>query len=185
MDDILDYDGPEPVEYDIDAPEPFTITDDDLAEWAMRKYAAYRSRIAAAERIAEKERARIDWWLDDQKKKHERHATFFQGLLERYALSQREVDGRKSIDLPHGVIKTRIGQPKYEITDLDAFADWANDHAPDLIETVVKPSIAGLRSAAEVEVTDTLGPVAVVEGLIVPGVTVTPAEVKAVVEVSK
>ena len=52
--------------------EQFRIKNDDEANWAIRKIAKARKEFAEAERQAERERERIDAWLDGKRKAKER-----------------------------------------------------------------------------------------------------------------
>lgn len=180
--DIHDFDEHE---YD-DPADSFRIENDEQAAWAMRKLLAARIRHDDNERIADAERQRIDHWIEYVNAKHDRDIAYFEGILVEYASRQRAAEDRKSIDTPYGVVKSRAGQPKINVLDADEFIQWAKQGHEDLLTVKVSPSLAAIKALAEIEVTDTLGVVAITpDGEIIPGLDIQPAAVNYTVEVSK
>jgi hypothetical protein len=185
MQDIYEFDEDGDVtRYDAEA-ESFRITSDDTATWAMRKALAAQQRIDANRRVAEKERHRIESWLESSNAKPERDLAYFTGLLTEYASDQR-AEGRKTIDTPYGVVKSRQGQPSISIQDPAEFIAWAQDGHEELLTVKVTPSLSAVKALAEIEATDSLGLVAITpDGEVIPGIEITPASVTYKVEVSK
>jgi hypothetical protein len=166
--------------------ERFQVTDDSQAAWAMRKLLSLREKMTENENIAEAERYRINSWLEYANSRYEDDVVYFEGLLTQYAKTQRETEGRKTIDTPYGFVKSRATQPKFKVTDEDEFFKWAAESLPDAVAVKYTPVIPVMRNALTVEHTTTLGLVAMTEnGEIVPGVTVEPAGVNYNVEVTK
>lgn len=125
-------------QYEIDEQnEPFTITDDAKASWAMRKLQSIVTQQLANQAIADREILRCESWVASVNGKLQNQADHFRGLLYDYMRRQRE-NGRKSIDLPYGTIKSTARQPKVE-TD-DEFVAWALKHAKDLLTFPPAPS---------------------------------------------
>ena len=87
-----------------------------------------------------------------------------------YALVQRW-EGRKTVTLPHGTIKTTAGQPKIEIESEDRFIEWARVNNPDLLK--IKTDID--KTAIKALITEE-GVVISTQGEIIPEVKVVPAE---------
>lgn len=166
--------------------EQFRITNDALAAWAMRKLLDLRSKQAANTAIADAERLRIDEWEKHVNSRFDDDIAFFESHLIQYGIHQRQDEGRKTIETPYGVVKSRLGQPKYRIVDEQAFFDWAGVNLPEAIAVKMTPALSVLKDKTSVEETATLGPVAMWEsGEIVPGVEVEQANVSYTVEVSK
>lgn len=179
---VLDFDEDDSI---IEDRERFRIEDDSQAAWAMRKLLSYRSKIAENDAIADAEHHRIEMWQQSVNAKFDHDVQYFEAILSDYARRQRD-QGRKSVDTPYGVVKTRATQDKFKVTDEEAFFKWAADNLPDAIAIKRSPSLSELKKHVTVEQTDTLGPVAITEhGEIIPGVVVEPASVSVTVEVTK
>lgn len=166
--------------------ESFRIEDDGQAAWAMRKLLAARLRIESNTKVADAEYHRISTWLEQANEKHSRDISYFESILTDYASRQRAAENRKSIDTPYGVVKSRQGQPRISVIDAEEFITWARQGHEDLLTVKVSPSLAAIKALAEIEVTDTLGVVAITpDGEIIPGLDIQPAAVNYTVEVVK
>ena len=97
-------------------------------------------------------------------------AEWFEANLKPYALQER-AEGRKSVVLPHGTIKTIAGRPKIEITDEQALIDWGLASCGHIIR--VKAEID--KKALNALITED-NQVISTQGEIVPAVRVVPAE---------
>jgi hypothetical protein len=137
MDNALPVDDFEIIEEP--AREPFRVDDDSKADWAMRKLASIRRKQAENQAIHDRELQRVAEWLLKVNTALERDAEWFEANLRPYALQQRS-EGRKSVVLPHGTIKTTAGRPKYEIEDDSEFLSWAETNAPELVRMSKKKS---------------------------------------------
>ena len=182
--DINDFAGKTDPEIPADR-ESFRIKDDAEAIWAMRKAKHFRDQIAANCNLAALERTRIDEWEERVNTRLGAEFDYFQAILIRYGREQRDSEGRKSIDTPFGVVKSRQGQPKWEVDD-EEFIAWARENSPDLVRVKEEPALAEMKKRFEVADTATLGVVAVAaDGQIVPGIRVTPVGISYSVEVAK
>ena len=94
--------------------EAFVVNDDSKADWVMRKLAAVRRKQAENKAIYDREVLRVTEWLEKVNTDLERDAEWFESNLKPYAFTERW-NGRKSIVLPHGTIKTTAGRSKIEI----------------------------------------------------------------------
>ena len=150
--------------------EAFVISDDSKADWAMRKLASLRRKQADNKAIYDREVLRVAEWLEKVNTDLERDAEWFESNLKPYALTER-YNGRKSVVLPHGTIKTTAGRPKIEIEDESKFLAWAEASQPELIR--VKKEID--KKVLNTLLTDS-GDVISTQGEIVPSVRVIPAE---------
>jgi hypothetical protein len=151
--------------------EGFEVTDDQKADWAIRKLASVRRKQAENKKIYDAEVIRLTEWLAMVNHALEKDASYFEAVLTPYALVQRW-EGRKTISLPHGTIKTTAGQPKIEFESEDRFIEWALVNDPDLLK--IKTDID--KSAVKALITDE-GVVISTQGEIVPEVKVIPAEI--------
>lgn len=168
MDNALPVDDFEIIEEP--AREPFRVDDDSKADWAMRKLASIRRKQAENQAIHDRELQRVAEWLLKVNTALERDAEWFEANLRPYALQQRS-EGRKSVVLPHGTIKTTAGRPKYEIENDSEFLSWAETNAPELVRVKkeIDKKALGALNVAEDKVIST-------QGEIIPAVKVIPAE---------
>ena len=150
--------------------EPFIVDNDDKADWAMRKLASIRRKQNQNKAIFDKEVQRVTEWLQKVNTALEKDAEWFEANLKPYALQER-AEGRKSVVLPHGTIKTIAGRPKIEITDEQALIDWGLASCGDIIR--VKTEID--KKALNALITED-NQVISTQGEIVPAVRVLPAE---------
>ena len=164
--------------------EPFEITDDSTAAWAMRKLRGLHQQIEAARKTAEDETARVQDWLERQTEKIERDAQYFENLLIHYAIEQRQNADRKTIDLPTGRVSSRASHESWNI-DKESFIKWAKDFAPNLvrIKTTEMPETV---EVLEEHLVAADGKVVVKEtGEIVDGIEIKDATINYKVEVDK
>lgn len=166
--------------------ESFTVKDDAEAAWAMRKLLNLKSKMMQNEEIATAEQARIDSWLIRVNGRFEADISYFEAILTQYARTQRQNEGRKTIDTPYGTVKSRATQSKFKVEDLEQFLQWASINAPELVNIKTSPNMTALKDFASIEETQTLGSVAMtIDGEIIPGVSVDPANINFTVEVAK
>lgn len=128
-DDLLEP----PTSEDLAQIERWTITDDEVAEWAMRKMAAAAARIDEREAQGAAWRARIDEWEESVTRADRRTVEWFGGHLADYAVRERERDeGRKSIPLPSGALTTtKPTKPRVVVVDDEAAARWVYANVED------------------------------------------------------
>lgn len=180
---INEYDDIEIADTDM---ESFVVKDDAEAAWAMRKLLNLKSKMSENEDIAKAEQARIENWLLRVNGRFETDVSYFEAILTQYARTQRQNDGRKTIDTPYGTIKSRATQSKFKVEDIEVFLQWASINAPELVNIKTSPNLVALKDFASVEETQTLGSVAMtIDGEIIPGVSVDPANINFTVEVAK
>ena len=150
--------------------ETFVVDNDDKADWAMRKLASIRRKQEANKAIFDREIQRVTEWLEKVNKALEMDAKWFESNLMPYALQERS-NGRKSVVLPHGTIKTTAGRPKIEIENEDALKDWADKNLPEILRHKVEIDKKALNALITEE-----NRVISTQGEIVPSVRVIPAE---------
>lgn len=150
--------------------EGFQVTDDQKADWAIRKLTSVRRKQSENKSIFEAEIIRVTEWLLQVNTALEKDASYFEAIMTPYALTQRS-EGRKTINLPHGTIKTTAGQPKIEFESEERFIEWALVNDPNLLK--IKTDID--KSAVKALITDE-GVVISTQGEIIPEVKVIPAD---------
>jgi len=150
--------------------EGFVVDSDQKADWAIRKLAVIRRKQAENKAIYDAEIIRITEWLSTVNTALDRDAAYFEAVLTPYALLQRS-EGRKTVTLPHGTLKTTAGQPKIEFKDESKFIEWAKINDPALLK--IKTDVD--KTALKALITDE-GVVISTQGEIIPEVMVIPAE---------
>lgn len=174
--------APERVDVDSEH-QRFVIDGPKTADWALRKCAHIRARMAENEALAAEEWARIKDWLAAENSKLERDAAFFTGLLTEYHRTVLDAEpDRKTIALPAGKLVARKQPDRWQF-DTDAFIAWAIRAGHD--ELVRRP-------APEVDRAEAKRLFKVRDGIVVDpasgeapqGVSVEPGDVRFTVEVS-
>jgi hypothetical protein len=150
--------------------EGFVVDTDQKADWAIRKLAVIRRKQAENKAIYDAEVLRITEWLSTVNTALDRDALYFEAVLTPYALLQRS-EGRKTVTLPHGTLKTTAGQPKIEFNDESKFIEWAKVNDPTLLKIKTDVDKTALKALITEE-----GVVISTQGEIIPEVTVIPAE---------
>jgi hypothetical protein len=150
--------------------EGFVVDNDQKADWAITQISVIRNKQSENKAIFDAELIRITEWLSTVNTALERDALYFEAVLTPYALSQRS-EGRKTVTLPHGTIKTTAGQPKVEFKDEAKFIEWAKVNDPTLLK--IKTDID--KTAVKALITEE-GVVISTQGEIIPDVQVIPAE---------
>ena len=110
----------------------FAINDESQATWAMRKLAVSQRRINEVRKQAQDEHDRIDRWVAHATKSDQSTVDYFTEVLGNYVKRVRLEDGRKSISLPDGTVKSREVKESFKVEDLDAFVKWV-EQSPDLV----------------------------------------------------
>lgn len=151
--------------------EGFRVDDDQKADWALRKLAVIRRKQAENQAIYDAELARISEWLSEVNTALDRDSAYFEAVLTPYALQQRS-EGRKTLVLPHGGIKTTAGQEKFEIESDEAFIEWAMINDKGLLRFKTEIDKTALKRLVSVE-----NVVISTHGEIIPLVKVIPGEV--------
>lgn len=150
--------------------EGFVVDNDQKADWAIRKLAVIRRKQAENKAIYDAEVIRITEWLSTVNSALDRDALYFEAVLTPYALLQRS-EGRKTVTLPHGTLKTTAGQPHIEFNDESKFIEWAKTNDPSLLRIKTDVDKTALKALITEE-----GVVISTQGEIIPEVKVVPAE---------
>ena len=150
------------------------IEDDAKANWALRKLDQKQREIDRIEANVRREIDRINALKDAAVKTLKDDLSFFAMHLTGYRrrLEQDNKDLPQTYKLPSGVITRRKGQSRMEVTDEQAFIEWAEANDPDLYKR--SPLVSGLtRKGAGYSAVPGPGDVTVLvarSGEVVPGV---------------
>ncbi len=150
--------------------EGFVVDNDQKADWAIRKLAVIRRKQAENKAIYDAETIRITEWLSTVNTALDKDALYFEAVLTPYALLQRS-EGRKTVTLPHGTLKTTAGQSRIEFKDESKFIEWAKVNDPALLR--IKTDVD--KSALKVLITEE-GVLISTQGEIIPDVEVVPGQ---------
>jgi len=150
--------------------EGFVVDNDQKADWAIRKLAVIRRKQAENKAIYDAEIIRITEWLSTVNTALDRDALYFEAVLTPYALLQRS-EGRKTVTLPHGTLKTTAGQSRIEFKDESKFIEWAKVNDPALLR--IKTDVD--KSALKVLISEE-GVLISTQGEIIPDVEVVPGQ---------
>jgi hypothetical protein len=151
--------------------EKYRIGGPSEADWALRKLAQARSRIDENQHLYMAERNRLDDWLDDANKGHERDVTYFESILRNWHEEQLAEDPkRKTISLPGGELVAAKNPDSLNIVN-ETFMPWAIENKPEWVreKTTFEPEKAAIKKA---------GGVVPETGEIAPGVSVVPGELR-------
>lgn len=116
----------------------FTIDSLDKAEWAARKIARARRRLAEAEDLANAERTRIDQWLGDQQARCDQDCGFFEELLARFHRDRLADDPKaRTIRLPSADLVARKRPDSIVVDESDEHVDatfaWCEANLPSAV----------------------------------------------------
>lgn len=112
--------------------------DDAGAERLMRAVRYRRRKLQVAVEVVQAEKARLDEWLDAQRKRYdtsrlEEHLTNYLRHL------QSQKPKLASTELPSGWIKSRVLGPQWNF-DSGRFLGWAKEHQPEMVR-IPEPEI--------------------------------------------
>lgn len=137
------------------------------ADWHLRRIRAIRRDIAELDAVYHAEMERLRDRHENRRRILEAREAWHLLPVTSWQRMRLERDGLKTIELPHGTLKSRTPTtPTVTVDDPDAVVEWAKDTLPDVVwvEKVTRISKAVLnRYVAQ-------------SGEVPPGVTVTPPE---------
>lgn len=160
--------------------QPWQITDDGAAQWAMAHLADADAQLRTLSQQATDWSRRIAEWFEQRAKPLERRADFFRGHLHRYALARREAGAGATLTLPSGKVGTLPGRVRVEVDDALAFREWAkaNPNHP-----LVRATYDIAKAEAAKALVDKDGLAVDDQGEVVPGVKLVQGEPTAKVTV--
>ena len=107
--------------------EVFQVSDQQTAEWTVRKIAEHRKRQKEVDELLQAELFRLKQWAQKEMEKEENNIAYLESLLIPWAQEQG-----KSISLPSGRVRFRKVPDKF-IYDDQAVIAWAKQHLPEAV----------------------------------------------------
>lgn len=151
----------------------FKVETPEAAAEVMRKYRRLAQRQQQNKALAEAERIRIDAWLQRANEPLQSKMDWYAGHLEAYAHRER-LEGRKSVTLPDGDIKTRQTSPTVDV-DKSVFVEWAQEEKrEDLLRVSFAPDMTAIKTSVVVDGGSVVDPVS---GEVIPGLSPVPERV--------
>lgn len=152
---------------------PFVVDSMEKADWAVRKIARERRRLAEAKDLAKAERARIDEWEAEQTKRCDDACAFFEDLLQNYHRRLLDDDPKaKTVRLPAGELVARKLPDSLICDGGDDSIAWAEEHAPDTVvvrKTVDRAKLKRRLGLGPVERAEGFEAIDPTSGEVVPG----------------
>lgn len=128
--------------------EQFKITDEQQANWALRKIKQLQEQQRETNALAEAEIEKINAWAESENEKAQRSIDYFQGLLAAYAMEQKQKNPKfKSMKLPNGAIRFRKQQPKFHYDDEKLLESLKRTGKTDFIKVKEVPDKAAVKKA--------------------------------------
>lgn len=136
---------------EIEAQERFRITNDSQANWALRKIADARKKLARDQETAKAEIERIQQWLKMSESEAARTEERMTALLHEYYAPQFQTDPKtKTYRLPSGKVQWRAQQPQFNRDDASLLAFLKSREMTDFIETKETPKWGELKKRVQV-----------------------------------
>ena len=136
---------------EIERLERFRITNDSQANWALRKIADARKKLARDQETAKAEIERIQQWLKMSESEAARTEERMTALLHEYYAPQFQTDPKtKTYKLPSGKVQWWAQQPQFNRDDTALLAFLKSREMTDFIETKETPKWGELKKQIQV-----------------------------------
>jgi hypothetical protein len=163
--------------------ERFEITDINSLNWAFRKLSAYKAKEQEITELAQAERARIDMWEAEEKKKVNDSIEFFETLINEYHSKVLSEDPKaKTLSTPYGKSRARQVKPQPKKANEKAILEHVVNSG---MEDYIKPALKWADLKKNIQIAEINGRLVAVDenGEEIPGVTVEPEQIKFSTEV--
>lgn len=136
---------------EIERLERFRITNDSQANWALRKIADARQKLARDQETARAEIERIQQWLKMSEAEAVRTEERMTALLHGYYAPQFQENPKvKTYKLPSGQVQSRAQQPQFNRDDATLLEFLKSREMTDFIETKETPKWGELKKQIQV-----------------------------------
>lgn len=126
--------------------ERFKVTDDEKANWALRKVKQFEDRKKENFALAEAEISKVEEWLEIVNADIQNSIEYFQSLLAEYAFNLKKQDPKmKTVKLPNGNLSFRKQQPQWNLDDETVLQALKKSNRTDLIKVTEKPMLADIK----------------------------------------
>lgn len=149
--------------------EPFRVTDDTLADWALERQARAQAEVDRVKAIAAEKRRQLAQWEQDATRGPLHSVEHYKALGVDYyrQLFERNPKLPKTYKLPSGTLSRRACRVSYEVIDATALVEWAAENDPAILSEP-KPLVSALKGDGYT-LTDG-GDIVSATGEVVPGV---------------
>ena len=120
--------------------ESFQVTDQQSAEWTVRKIAEHRRRQREVDELYQAELYRLKKWMEKETEKEQNSILHLENLLMPWAQEQG-----KSVSLPSGRVRFRKVPDKF-IYDDRAVIEWAKANLPEAVRIKEEPDKATIKA---------------------------------------
>ena len=120
--------------------EAFAVSDQQSAEWTVRKIAEHRRRQREVDELYQAELYRLKKWMEKETEKEQNSILYLESLLIPWAQAQD-----KSVSLPSGRVRFRK-MPDNFIYDDQAIITWAKKHLPEAVRVKEEPDKAAIKA---------------------------------------
>jgi len=163
--------------------DPFKVTNNSSASWTLKMLTSLNKQLDEVQKTADKERANIQEWEDNEKERIETSISYFESLIEKYYSKKLKEEGEDfKINTPHGKVSTRKGRDKWKYNDEQKIVDWLKENKYHdfykIQEKLKKREFKQNFEVVEGKVVDTN------TGEIVDGVEVEDGEVKMIIKLN-
>ena len=163
--------------------QQFEITDINSLNWAFRKLSAYKAKEQEITELAKAERARIDMWEEQEKKKINDSIEFFETLINEYHSKVLAEDPKaKTLSTPYGKSKARQIKAQPKKADEKAILEHVVNNG---LKDYIKPALKWAELKKNIQIAEINGRLVAVDenGEEVPGVVVEPEQIRFSTEV--
>lgn len=153
----------------------FTIDTPELANWAFKKIKAMQQEIQDKKDFAQREKEKIDAWLEKETTPDQDSINFFENHLIQYYKRLQAEDPKAKLTTPNGKVQSRKRQPKWEFKD-EPLIEYLKQTDPDKLETQYKYNKAEMKKQFKILDPEKSSKVVDENGELIDFITVTPQE---------
>src|SRR5690625_2041910 len=132
--------------------ETFKITNEEQANWALRKISQLKKQIEQNNEFAEMEISKVEAWRQSENKKQQDSIDYFTGLLAEFALQKKKEDpSLKTKKLPYGKLQFRNQPSKWNVDKAKVVKYLEETGMNDFIRVKKEPKVADIKKAFNVQ----------------------------------
>ena len=132
--------------------ETFKITNEEQANWALRKISQLKKQIEQNDKFAEMEISKVEAWRQSENKKQQDSIDYFTGLLAEFALQKKKEDPSfKTKKLPYGKLQFRKQPSKWKVDKAKVVKYLEETGMNDFIRVKKEPKVADIKKAFNVQ----------------------------------
>ena len=155
----------------------FKVKDLEDANWCFRKMRAIKEAVEENKALIEAEKQRLEMWLTSENKKLEDDSVFFESVVQRYFLEEREKNPKFKLSTPYGKVSARKNE-KWEYDDETTIKSLKGAGLNELIrikEELDKTSLKSAKKEGKLTATED-GRLITPDGEVIDGVKISKVE---------